>query len=385
MRLTIFSHKPCWRSAGSPTGYATDGGFPFQVQALSELFDETVVCVPVAASGNPAGECALRGHNLSIRPLTPLMGAGVARKLRIPFWTMRNAPAILHELARSGGVHAAIPGDVGTIGMAGAVLLGKPLYVRHCGNWLAPRTTAEHFWKWSMEHLAGGRRVMLATGGGSTEPSKNPEIGWIFSTSLSMDRLQTEPKQYVPGSPVRLVIACRQERAKGTGAVIESLPLLRNAYGNITLDVAGDGGALAEFRQLAESLGVAPYVRFHGKLPHSGVLDLFAGSTLFCYPTSASEGFPKAVLEALASGLPVLTTRVSVLPHLISQGCGELLSDRSPEAISDAVGRCLEPQRYAGMSRAAVQTARQYSLEQWRDSIGTRLEAAWGALREEAA
>jgi glycosyltransferase involved in cell wall biosynthesis len=96
-------------------------------------------------------------------------------------------------------------------------------------------------------------------------------------------------------------------------------------------------------------------------------------------PTTVREGFPKAVLEALACGLPVVTTRVSVLPALIGRGCGVLLDGLEPEAIARAVAACLEDAAaYEAMSAKATETASEYSLERWRDEIGARLERAWG-------
>ena len=80
MRLTIFSHKPCWVSPGSPTRFATDGGFPFQMQALSELFDETKLLVPVKVPYSVKGEIPLAGRNLTVVPLTSRSGSGLASK-----------------------------------------------------------------------------------------------------------------------------------------------------------------------------------------------------------------------------------------------------------------------------------------------------------------
>jgi glycosyltransferase involved in cell wall biosynthesis len=103
---------------------------------------------------------------------------------------------------------------------------------------------------------------------------------------------------------------------------------------------------------------------------------------VFCFPTASSEGFPKVVLEALACGLPVVTTRVSALPELIGTGCGVLLDEVTPAAVAEGVRLCLsDGERYRAMSGAAVRTAREYSLERWRDSIGELLRAAWGPLR----
>src|SRR5207237_6604357 len=135
-------------------------------------------------NGDKGGEIPLTGRNLTVSPLTEPSGGGAWRKLALLSWVAHNGGAIWREARRADAVHAPIPGDVGTIGMLVAFVLRKPLFVRHCGNWLKPRTVAEHFWRWCMERFAGGRNVMMATGGATEPPSsKNLEVRWIFSTS----------------------------------------------------------------------------------------------------------------------------------------------------------------------------------------------------------
>jgi glycosyltransferase involved in cell wall biosynthesis len=386
MNLVVFSHKSCWRSGSVPNEFETDGGFPFQMQALSELFETTTLVVPGEPTRASGGGSPLRGNRLSVVPLTPPSGRGIRRKLAFPFWVIRNAAVLLREASRADAIHAPVPGDVGTIGMFLAFLLRKPLFVRYCGNWLAPRTAAERFWKWTMERYAGGRNVVLATGGAQHGPSGNPAIQWIFATALTDRMLDAcgAGRFGPPREQTRLVIACRQEREKGTGTVIESLPLILKDFPEASLDVIGGGSALSEFKALASSLGVSRRTRFHGKVDHASVVSLLKQADLFCYPT-ASEGFPKVVVEALACGLPVLTTRVSVLPQLIGVGCGMLLEEATPEAVARGVVSCLEDNdRYRAMSARAIETARQYSLERWRDAVGQILQDAWGPLRAQS-
>lgn len=381
MRLAVVSHKPCWASPGSPSGFATDGGFPLQMRALAELFDETVLLVPCARAAPPGGETALAGEGLRVAPLTRLPGRGLARKALFPLWLLRNLPRLLREVARADAVHAPIPGDAGTAGMIAAALLRKPLFVRHCGNWERRRSAAERFWRWYMERFAGGRNVMFATGGGEAPPSgRNASIGWIFSTSLTagdLTRLEGAAPEPAPGAP-RLILVSRMEPGKGAETAIDALALLCRRFPGATLDLVGDGGALPSLRERARASGVAERVVFHGKVPHARVLELLRGAHLFCFPTR-SEGFPKAVLEALAAGLPVVTSRVSVLPRLLEGGGGVALGDPTPESLADAVAECVsDPARYRAMSERARATARRFTLERWRDEIGAALRRAWG-------
>jgi glycosyltransferase involved in cell wall biosynthesis len=381
MHLVVISHKVCWKSVNSPSGYVTDGGFPLQMQAISDLFASTELILPCEIANNTDGASPLRGNNLKITLLTAPKGQGLRRKINIFGWVIKNGPVIWQAMRRADAVHTPIPGDVGTIGMMAALIMRKRLFVRHCGNWLVPKTAAERFWKWSMEYFAGSRNVMLATGGATESPSaKNTNVKWIFSTSLCSDQIAENKPKYLPGDGrLKLIIACRQEVNKGTDLVIQSMPLILDSFPNASLSVVGGGSLLEKLKEQALSFGIADRVVFHGKVEQSEVLDLLKQAHLFCYPTSASEGFPKVVLEALASGLPVITTRVSVLPQLIGNGCGVLLDEPTVGAIAAAVKEiCLDETKYSQMSSKAIETARQYTLENWRDCIGETLREAWG-------
>jgi glycosyltransferase involved in cell wall biosynthesis len=384
-RLVVVSHKPCWRSGASPSGYATDGGFPIQVRSLAELFDTATVLVPVSSARTNTGELPLVGRNLAVVELTEPPGRGLGRKLLFPFWFLGNARILIREVWGADAVHAPIPGDIGTVGIILALVFHKRLFVRYCGDWSRQRTAAEWCWRWFLEAFAGGRLVVLATGGAVEPPSRrNPAIRWVFSTTLAESELNecAVNRNWKPSGQPRLITVCRQEREKGTGVVIESLPLLLRDFPDATLDVVGDGEALREFRDLAGMRGVRGRVTFHGKVDHRTVLQRLQEADLFCFPTVSSEGFPKVVLEALACGLPVVTTRVSVLPGLIGTGCGVLLDEVTPAAVAEGARLCLsDGARYRAMSGTAVRTARQYSLERWRDLIGEQLRAAWGPLR----
>lgn len=354
------------------------------MKALSELFDETRVLVPCSAPANRRGEIPLTGDKLSITPLTTPAGSGLWRKVGMLWWLMRNLPSLIGAAWKADVIHTPIPGDVGTIGMLLALLFRKPLFVRHCGNWEFQRTIAEKFWRRLMERFAGGSNVMLATGGADSPPSKaNPAIRWIFSTSLTEAQLNScriERRELNAGS-VKLIVVSRLERFKGVDVLLESLPSLLAEYPGLTQEIVGDGASANELKAQAKRLGLNGHVNFHGRLDHEGVIEQLKRADLFCYPTK-SDGFPKAVLEALACGLPVIATPVSVIPQLLRSGCGILIDEANPQQLAQAIRRCLsDPDCYQEMSERAIATARQYSLERWRDELGEMLRQAGVNLR----
>lgn len=387
MKLVVCSSKICWRDSSSPSGFSTDGGFAYQMRALAELFDETTLLLPCHGDTPPTGRLPLTGPRLRVRPLSPLRGTGAWRKVAFLVWAQRNLLAIAGEIVRADAVHAPIPGDVGTLAIAVALLARKPLLVRHCGNWRVPRTIAEHGWRWLMETFAGGTKVMLATGGDDAPPSeRNADIRWIFSTTLSAaDIERSRMIRERPSQSPRIAIACRQDPEKGTALVLEAVAALREQNLDLAVDVIGDGPSLAMLRDLAVARGIGDRVVFHGRVKRDEVLSRLRAADLFCYPTQASEGFPKVVLEALCCGLPVVTTPVSVLPHLVD-GAGIIVEDPTPETLAAAIRRCLaEPSAYRAMSERAVAIANEYSLERWRDTIGDLLRSRWGELRSDEA
>lgn len=375
MKLLVISHKECWKSASSPIGWATDGGFAFHITAIGSLFDEVEVFVP-EVKGHDKGEVYFSDSKIGITPIRYNFGNGAVRKIKVIWWSLTRLAVVIKKIRSADLIHVPIPSDIGTIGMYLAFWLRKPLFVRHCGNWANQRTRAEKLWRRFFERNAGHRLLALATGGNNTPPSHlNSHIHWIFSSSLLEKEIAKNNVQrtMVKGQKVRLITVSRQVRAKGTDTSLKALALLRDS--NIFLDVVGDGPDLPFFIEMAKQFNITSQVRFHGKCTHSQVLDLMKQCNLFCYPTRASEGFPKVVLEAMSCGLPVITNPVSVLPELVDvSNSGVILKEDTPEELAKAIQRIIKDKTlYEKISLNAMNKAKEYSLEAWALFIAQKL------------
>lgn len=378
MKLLVLSHKLCWRLADG--GFATRGGFALQMRALSDLFSSTEVWVPVAAPGPlPDGLMRLDGRQLEVVPLSPLSGAGWRRRLGWLVWLLRHGPAIWRALGRADAVHTPVPSDVGTLGLMLALLRRKRLLVRHCGTWGARRSLADRLLLVLLPRLAGGRVVVLATGGGQAPPSPHhPAVEWIFSTSLSAADLERPAApRWRPGEAPRLISVGRLEAGKNVAAAIDALAIVRRQHPAAKLQVVGDGPERSRLEGRAAELGLGNAVEFRGNLTHDQVLDELGDAHLLVFPTRVAEGFPKAVVEALALGVPVIAPPVSVIPELI-RGCGRVIEETSGEALARAVLEILAaPDELAAMAMAARPRARAYTLDRWARRIAEILRRSW--------
>ncbi|MDA8016086.1 MAG: glycosyltransferase [Thermoanaerobaculia bacterium] len=382
-RLVVYSSKRCWQDPSSPSGWVCDGGFPLQMEALSQLFDETVLVLPEARSPRPTGAYPLDGRDLTVRAFREPPGRGFGRKL---LWLVSGWPRVLWLWRQSGpddALHIPVPGDVGLVALLLALVRRQRVFVRYCATWGHPHTQAERFVQWLLVRAAGGRRVVLATGGGDQPPSRgNDDIHWIFSTTLSRTDLATAEcdEASAADGPKRLISVGRLTRGKNVATSIRALADVRQTHPDVVLDVVGHGPEGQRLQQLAADLGLEEGVIFHGNLDHEGVLSRLRQAHVLVFPTRVAEGFPKAVVEAMACGVPVVAPQVSVLPHLLRDGGGRLIDDVSPAALAAAVRELLDhPRDHTAVAR---RIAEGLTLEAWRDEIAGHLESAWdGVLR----
>jgi glycosyltransferase involved in cell wall biosynthesis len=132
-------------------------------------------------------------------------------------------------------------------------------------------------------------------------------------------------------------------RYKGVDYLIEALRLASRDCGDIHLDVVGKGELVIELQQLARHLNVDQYIRFWGYVDHQKLTELYQTSTVFVLPSiDLHEGFGIVLLEAMAHGLPVVTTQVvGISNEIIEHAAGIIVPPKNPFSIAEAVNTLL--------------------------------------------
>jgi glycosyltransferase involved in cell wall biosynthesis len=120
-------------------------------------------------------------------------------------------------------------------------------------------------------------------------------------------------------NPQRLIfVGSLAQRYKGLHVLLEALSLCRMAGSDLELVVLGDGYYRTAYEKLADSLQL-PHVSFRGYLREGrAIFEQLAEADLFVMP-SLVEGLPRAMIEAMACGLPCIGTRIGGIPELLSE------------------------------------------------------------------
>jgi len=124
------------------------------------------------------------------------------------------------------------------------------------------------------------------------------------------------------------------------------------------------GSALEPVLALIEARGLADSVRLRGAVTQDELRDIYRAASVFALPCQVMEdgdrdGFPNVLAEAMAMGVPVVSTHISGIPEMIDDGMhGLLVEPRDPQALADALRRVLtDPElheRLAQASRARI-------------------------------
>lgn len=164
------------------------------------------------------------------------------------------------------------------------------------------------------------------------------------------------------GEVVRAVQACRLIAKKGLEVTLEAISLLQQAGVPIELTLAGDGPERVPLERRSAELSWTRPPRWVGFLTEEQLMALYAESHLFLHPSRTTssgdrEGIPNSLLEAMASGLGVVSTRHSGIPEAVEHGVsGWLIEEARTDALTSAIQRILDdPEQFQRVTAGAIQ------------------------------
>lgn len=143
------------------------------------------------------------------------------------------------------------------------------------------------------------------------------DIDGVIPISCGIDRSNYRP-DLTPRDANRILFVGRLTTEKHIDVVLRALSQLDPAL-DVTFDIVGGGDQRAKLETLAQQLGVAGRVTFHGHASDDDLRDLYSRASVFAI-ASIAELQSIATMEAMASGLPIVAANAVALPHLVHDG-----------------------------------------------------------------
>lgn len=174
-------------------------------------------------------------------------------------------------------------------------------------------------------------------------PFRDKLLEWGYKNPVRLITTATEdlycdlPRTYKQEPPFSLLFLSRVEEGKGIFLALEAVRIVQQEMGlSLRFIVAGDGDALAETQKRSAELQLQN-VEFLGYVRNEVKIDALKHADIFILP-SFTEGMPCALLEAMATGLPFITTNVGGIPDLFEEEkMGFLLKTLEPRDFADKI------------------------------------------------
>ncbi|MGC3024522.1 glycosyltransferase [Burkholderia sp. DN3021] len=305
-------------------------------------------CVRIAARAFPAN--APVGSRVT-GARTSFADLGAIRGVRGWLWSLpRLSVRLFHVIRNAQTLMIRFPGNVATLALAMCWMTRRPFSaeivadpedyfrkgasnhpLRAVAKWIHCRSTA------SAARRAQTVRYVTDAYLQAKYPARSKADAFGFSDACLPDALYTarDPHSWRHAGPLRMInVSMMHNPSKGHAVLLEAVSRLKRKGVAVTLTLVGDGVLRNGLEALATSLGIADRVSFRGLVSSESACALVAEHDLFILP-SLQEGMPRAMLEAMAVGTPVLGTDVGGIPEVLP--ASDLIRAGSVDAVEAGI------------------------------------------------
>jgi colanic acid/amylovoran biosynthesis glycosyltransferase len=205
----------------------------------------------------------------------------------------------------------------------------------------------------------------------------SPQKIVVHRMGVDLSKFASTPRRSRDDGKVHLLTIARLVEKKGVEYGIRAVANVLEKYPSIEYNIAGDGPLKSDLAGLIEALGVNGKVKLLGWRRQEEIVELIKGADILLAPSvtsedGAREGIPVVIMEALAQGLPVISTYHSGIPELIQDGeSGFLVPERDVDPLAERLEHLVKhPASWPSMGRAGRDhIERYYDINKLNDQL----------------
>jgi len=381
-KLLIFSHTTHYRYEDGLFAY---GPYAREIDIWADLFPEVLIAAP-CRDETPPGDCLpFTRSNIFLRPQKEFGGETLRAKIEI----LPVLPKVIWQLTKAlreaDAIHVRCPGNLGLLGAILGPLFSRRLVAKYCGQWNGYSGEP-----WTVRLQRAILRSRWWQGPVTVYgqwPHQPPNVIPFFTSILTADQIArarlTTADSRRSGDTLRILHVGRLSPAKNVDVLLSAIAQLRAEEVSVDCSIIGDGPQRAALEAQIKDLGINDCVKLVGGLHFQEVLDFYQRANVLVL-ASETEGWPKAIAEAMAFGLISIGSNRGLVPEMLGEGRGIVISPRDLDGLVSALRQIARsPEKFDSMRTQAAAWAQRYTLEGLRDSLRDLLTKHWGIAPSE--
>lgn len=265
-------------------------------------------------------------------------------------------------------IHLRCPGNIGLIGCLAQILFPYKLKTaKYAGNWdpKAKQPLSYRFQKWILSNTFLTKNMQVLVYGDWPNQTKNIKP---FFTATYLNSEIEKPKKRDYSGKLKVVFVGSLVEGKRPLLAVKIVESLYRQGREVSLDMYGDGILKNDLKQYIEDYDLKDVVILHGNQEKEVVKEALKQSH-FLILASKSEGWPKAIAEALFFGAIPIATPISCVPHMLDYGRRGILIDPMLEKALATINVALQYEDLEAMSRLSSEWSQRFTLDYFEAEI----------------
>jgi glycosyltransferase involved in cell wall biosynthesis len=374
--LLVVSHVVHYHYEGRWFAY---GAYTREIEVWADLFQNVTIAAP-CQTGPPERDCLpFTRSNIALAPMHKTNGRNRREKLRQLFLVLpRLAWKLAQAMRHADAIQVRCPAHAGLLGALLAPVFSRRLVARYTGTWAGYPGEP---WIWTLQRAvlrsSWWRGPVLIYGNWPNQPSHIIPIFNSVLTAREIERAKTSALRKRLSTPISVLFVGRLTASKNVDVLITALADLMAQGIPVQGYVVGDGPERHALETQARSLDIGKHLEFAGGVPLERVLDYYERCDVLVL-ASETEGWPKAIVEAMAFGLICIGSDRGLVPTILGDGRGLVVPPRDSAAIAASLRKiALSPQTYESMRKRSAAWAQEYSLDRLRETLRELLKTHW--------
>lgn len=365
MKLCIISHTEHYIENKEIVGWGTT---VTEINNLLNVFDEIYHVATVLNEKAPASSLPYTSDKIKLVQIPSTGGKTINEKLSI----LKKMPQIIktvnETLAEVDCFQFRGPTGIGVFLIPYLTFfVNKPGWFKYAGNWNQDNPPLGYWIQRSL--LKKQKRKLTINGKWEDQPKQSLtfENPTLTQNDLIEGDYITSHKNY--DKELNFCFVGRLEKPKGVERILKAFAQIKNERLG-TLHFVGDGNETSYFKELAKASNIK--VVFHGGLARKQVFEIYKNSHVFLLPSTASEGFPKVIAEAMCFGcIPIVSDVSSITQYVKNDENGLVVNPVTDVELKKQIEKILEtkPDTFSKLVENNNKVTRTFTFDYYNNRI----------------